>query len=113
MLACLDDTAAFVAGADRFEGASAIREMTEGALRGLDHSQHYITNVVVDLRGDEAEVQSYLQAQHVRDIGSESGNTYLVGGIFRDRVARTESGWRFVERNLEILWAEGDPAVHP
>lgn len=116
MLDCLTPDAVFVAGDARFEGAEPIRAMTEAGLAGLDSSQHFISNVVVHLDegGDAASVTSYLQAQHVRaSAGEAEGITFLVGGVFRDRAVREAGGpWRFAERTLDVLWSEGNPAVH-
>jgi 2-(1,2-epoxy-1,2-dihydrophenyl)acetyl-CoA isomerase len=51
---------------------------------------HHVTNVVVDLSGDDAIVRSKLLA--VLDDGS------VVTGEYRDRLRRTADGWRIHER---------------
>lgn len=113
--AVMAPTASFIAGEDSFDGVESIIDMTAGALHGLDASQHFISNVVVDVTDaadGAATVTSYLQAQHVKE-GVDGGATFLVGGVFTDQVARGHSGWQFTRRSLRVLWTEGNPAVHP
>lgn len=107
----LTPNAVFEADGEQFEGAGVISAMVQAGLTGLDHSQHFITNVVVQLDGDRASLTSYLQAQHVR-TDTPGGMTFLVGGVFRDTAARTAEDWRFTTRSLTVLWTEGNPAVH-
>ncbi len=87
-----------------------IRGSASTALAGLDASQHYVTNIAVDLDGDKASVVSYLQAQHVRASAGDDPN-FLVAGIYRDEVVRTPDGWRFSHRRLKVLWTQGNPQV--
>jgi hypothetical protein len=38
-------------------------------------------------------------------------NNFLVGGTYRDRLVRTDDGWRIEHRTLEPTWQHGNPAV--
>jgi hypothetical protein len=87
-----------------------IRDSVSMALGGLDASQHYVTNIAVELDGDRASVVSYLQAQHVRASAGIEPN-FLVAGIYRDDVVRTPNGWRFSHRRLKVVWTLGNPEV--
>jgi SnoaL-like domain len=88
----------------------SIRDSASHALAGLDASQHYVTNIAIELDGDKASVVSYLQAQHVRS-SAVGGPNLIVAGIYTDDVVRTPDGWRFSHRRLKVTWTEGNPAV--
>lgn len=91
-------------------GMATIRDTARTALAGLDASQHFVTNIVVELDSETATVTSYLQAQHVRASAGDEPN-FLVAGIYRDNVTRTPDGWRFSHRSLRVLWTAGNPDV--
>lgn len=88
----------------------SIRDNASRALAGLDASQHYVTNIAIELDGDKASVVAYLQAQHVRS-SAVGGPNLLIAGVYRDDVVRTAAGWRFSHRRLTVTWTEGNPAV--
>ena len=91
-------------------GPSAIRAMIEGALTGLDATQHLVAKSLIEVDGDTAEVRTYLISQHIRE--SAPGVThYFIGAEYADRVVRTEQGWKFSYRRLDRMWKEGDRAV--
>jgi 3-phenylpropionate/cinnamic acid dioxygenase small subunit len=86
-------------------GVEAITAVVDRALEPFSATQHLITNVVVELDGDEAAATCYLQAHHVAH--PPDGTTrFVVGGIYRDRLRRTADGWRIVHRELRPVWTE-------
>lgn len=92
------------------EGYPAIEALVRGVLGKLDGSQHFVSNHVVTVRGEEASARCYLQAQHIKR-GLPGGEHYLVAGQYRDDLVRSAEGWRIRLRKLQILWAEGNPDV--
>lgn len=92
------------------EGYPAIEGLVRSVLEKLDGSQHFVSNHVVTVRGDEASARCYLQAQHIKR-GLPDGEHYLVAGQYKDDLVRTEAGWRIRFRTLHITWIEGNPAV--
>lgn len=92
------------------EGREAIVELCRSVLSGLDASQHLIGNPRVSLDGDRATATCYVQAQHLL-VSASGGDTYLVGGTYRDRLLRTEHGWRIEHRTLEATWQDGNAGV--
>jgi hypothetical protein len=92
------------------QGFAQIRDTISTALSGLDQSQHYVSNLRIDLHGDKAFLECYLQAQHVRSSAGPDSN-FLVAGIYRDEVVRTNGSWRFTRRALAVTWSSGNPAV--
>jgi len=105
-----DDAVTVYEGLGRFEGYPAIQAACQAALEPLDRSHHLIGNVSVQVDGDAATAQCYLQAQHVRS-GTPGGDLYLIAGRYSDRLVRTPDGWRFTHRELEFWWTDGNPAV--
>lgn len=95
-----------------FTGIDAIQSQYESFLSNLDATQHMISNVVIDLRGDEASLKCYFQAQHVKN-GLEGGNTFLIGGKYEDelRKADEDGGWKIEKRKVRSTWTSGNPGV--
>ena len=92
------------------EGREAIVGACHQALSGLDSSQHIVSNAVVAVDGDEATATCYLHAQHYL-VSPHGVNTFVVGGTYRDRLVRTDDGWRIAYRTLEATWTDGNAAI--
>jgi len=69
--------------------------------------QHLVTNVQVDVMGDEATSVCYLF--NPLGYAAEGGKTEMLycGGLYRDRFVRTSKGWRIRERVIETLYLDG------
>ena len=91
-------------------GVEAIIERITPAIMRLDVTQHFIGNHQVVLDGDTATCRCQLQSQHVK-AGVEGGDTYLIGGIYDDRLVRTANGWRITHRVMAQTWTTGNPGV--
>lgn len=69
--------------------------------------QHLVTNIRIDLRGDEATSTCYL----FNPLGwaAEGGRTEMLycGGVYRDQLVRTPQGWRIRERVIQTLYLDG------
>lgn len=115
--AALDDVFVDEATASMPDPLSSRREIVERisrTLTPLDASQHFVSNHLVSIVGDEATCRCYLLAQHVRKIDGRR-RTFIVGGGYDDRLVRTSGGWRISHRRLNVTWTDGDPTVieHP
>jgi ketosteroid isomerase-like protein len=81
--------------ANRVEGIGAIEAFYEGlrAVYDLTPMVHHVTNVVIDIDGDDATSQSYILVLNL-------GNPTAVGttGRYDDRLRRIDGEWRFVAR---------------
>ena len=85
------------------EGKDALRSYAEshfGVNQG--RARHWNWNLVIEGNDDTATMQCYLNAY---SAGQGESALFRVTGVYRDRLARTESGWKFVEREVTI-----DPA---
>ena len=79
------------------QGAEAIEAFYEG-LRGLYETSpmlHHVTNIVIDVDGDDAESQSYIMVVNPGNPG-----TIAMTGRYEDRFRRIDGRWRFVERRM-------------
>jgi 3-phenylpropionate/cinnamic acid dioxygenase small subunit len=71
------------------------------ALARVTMTQHLITNVLIQLGSDTAEVSSAV----LNPLGSDT-SVALVGGYYRDKLERTADGWRIAERTAEFAWSD-------
>jgi 3-phenylpropionate/cinnamic acid dioxygenase small subunit len=77
-------------------------------LAPLSVSQHFITNQLIEVMGDEAMCRAYFFG--VVGDQSEAGSSLIwVGGIYEDRLRRTEAGWRIAELVDVSLWSASGP----
>ena len=99
----------------RFDGPGA--EFAEYIVSAMDAvggvGQHHITNVLVDLHGDEADVESYFLAAHPVPGPDGQPVLTLTGGRYLDRFARRGGRWAITERTVVFDWTratiEGRP----
>ena len=116
------DTAAFRAafapdsaifGPDSGDESTAVDYAARAIGGGWDGRQQVVTNVVIDVHGDEATVSSRFIDAIAPDPSIPGGPaTSLTGGRFLDRVVRTSDGWRIVERRIDVEWeASGDAGI--
>jgi 3-phenylpropionate/cinnamic acid dioxygenase small subunit len=79
-------------------------------LEGCGPTQHLLGNYQVELDGDRAQSTVYVRAFHLgaRELSHE---TYEMFGEYRDRLVRTEAGWRSHHRTLRLHLERGTRAV--
>ena len=92
------------------DGVESIITRIGGAILRLDATQHFTGNHQIVVTGDTATCRCQLQSQHVK-AGVDGGDTYMVGGYYEDRLARTADGWRITHRLMAQTWTTGNPAV--
>lgn len=69
--------------------------------------QHLVTNVKVEIRGDEATSSCYLFNPLGYPKGGGEIEMLYCGGLYRDELVRTPKGWRIRERRIETLYLDG------
>ena len=70
-------------------------------------TQHVTSQPLIDLDGDSARSRATLRALHVQETESGERNTWIVYGVYEDRLRRTQAGWRIVERRFEARHVNG------
>jgi 3-phenylpropionate/cinnamic acid dioxygenase small subunit len=84
-------------------GADALRAYAETHFSiNQGRARHWNWNLLIEGDNDSATMQCYLNAY---SAGQGDTALFRVTGVYRDRMVRTDDGWRFVEREVTI-----DPA---
>jgi 3-phenylpropionate/cinnamic acid dioxygenase small subunit len=73
-------------------------------------TQHSLSNHRIEVDGDDARCQVYVQAMHVGEIDGVE-HWCVVGGQYDDLLARTAGGWHITRKKLEVRWVTGDRRV--
>jgi uncharacterized protein (TIGR02246 family) len=86
-----------------FKGRDQIADVLEQIWQALPTSEHFTTNVVIDVLGDEAEALSDVFCTAT----DSSGRAIMIAATYRDRLVRERDGkWRFKVRRVKIhYWA--------
>ncbi len=84
-----------------------IKEWLSAALSIFSVVQHLITNVRVEVSGDEASSECYLFNPLGWPAGEGRTEMLYCGGSYRDRLVRTPAGWRIRERVIRTLYLDG------
>lgn len=77
---------------------------------GLDSTQHLITNILVELAGDEARATANVVGVH-RLTNPHGSPLWTVGGTYDLRLSRTDGGWRIRAITQHLTWVEGNQQV--
>ena len=76
----------------------------------IERGIHQLHNILIELRGDEAAVESYFTALQ-RQPGGEDGLVELImHGRYVDRFERRGDEWRVADRVVVFDWVEERPA---
>ncbi len=95
-----------------FEGQASefVNLDADTVMPGLKVLQHSISNILIELDGHIARVESYVFAYH--SIETEDGShDLLVGGRYLDRFELREGAWRIAVRRCVFDWARYDRAT--
>jgi hypothetical protein len=79
------------------------------ALSRILISQHAISTMLLDIRGDEASARVHCSCPMVVDIGQGRKHVFFQGLWYRDQLVRTEEGWRVSELVEEGYWTHNLP----
>lgn len=80
-------------------------------LQGMKSTMHQISNILIDLQGSRASVESYVIAYHSVP-GADGGHTELiVGGRYLDSFERRNSSWKIAHRTYVMDWNESRPST--
>ena len=85
------------------EGESALRTYAETHFSiSQGRARHWNWNLLIEGNNDSATMKCYLNAY---SGGQGDSALFRATGVYRDRLSRTDEGWRFTEREVTI-----DPA---
>lgn len=75
-----------------------------------DGIQHVMTNLLVELDGDQASVRANLLASFARS-GATDPQPYVLGEVCRFTLIRSGEGWRFTTLLATPVWSLNRPAA--
>ncbi len=81
------------------EGREAWVAYVRKALERFGVTQHLMGNHVVELRGDEATMRTYVQATHV--LADDPKSTLTLWASYHDELVRDGAAWRIRDHRLE------------
>ena len=96
-------------GFTSWRGTEAIRSGFDASLVRFEACMHAVTNLRIELDGDQATARYYVQGWHwVRQDAaaapaSSRNADFLVLGVMHDRLVRQGDGWRVAHRRLTRL----------
>lgn len=100
----------------RFQGRSTdFIDFALKILRGVKFTAHHISNISVEVRGDQAFSECYYFAHHRRDRKEGGGEEdALFEGRYLDRLERRDGVWKIIERRGLSDWSPAPiPASTP
>ena len=89
-----------------------VEEFIEWALPQLlamEQNMHMIGNILINLDGDKAKVETYLWSVSV--LPGDDPRQVMVCGRYLDRFEKRDDEWRIAERFVVHDWFEGGPAT--
>lgn len=93
---------------DKSMALSALKRSAQ--VKETTASFHHIGNILIDLRGDEANVETYFMASQRREDG---GKTYtrMRAGRYLDHFVKRDGEWRVLNRRVIDDWSRLDEVV--
>ena len=79
-------------------------------LAKLEQKVHMIGNILIDLDGDTAKVETYLWSVSVSP--GDSPRKSIVAGRYLDRFEKRDDEWRIAERYVVHDWFDDSPATN-
>jgi hypothetical protein len=73
-------------------------------LEGAIATTHQISNITIELAGDEAHVETYVLASHVHRNADGSRRLDTLSGRYVDRFERRAGLWKIAHRQLVVDW---------
>lgn len=77
-------------------------------LRSMESSQHSISNILIRLHGDRADVESYYHGYHRLNDGTKRFDS-IQAGRYVDRFERRDGEWRIAMRKVVVDWFRDYP----
>jgi hypothetical protein len=78
-------------------------------LSSMHQTMHLLSNMLIDIDGPFARVETYFVAYHKHPDGAGRSADNTVGGRYLDRMEKRSDEWRIVERSLALDWSTDYP----
>lgn len=83
-----------------WEGVTAILDGLRPVLDRFGGTAHLLSNVRIDVDGDEARARSAVTAWHWATGNDRGTADFVAVGVYEDRFVRTDAGWRITYRRF-------------
>lgn len=99
---------------ENFDGTAAdfLREhslVSPGSTAPVSQLWHFISNILIDLDGDAAKVESYhIAVVDMRPADSDPSRSFI-GGRYLDTFARRDGRWAITHRAVVFDWSRVEP----
>jgi hypothetical protein len=104
---CMTDDTEVIYAMGTWRGIDEQKKRTRITKRDVfSFTQHALTNPIIALDGDRANVRWYVSGNH--GMKAERGYIIRVGAIYTHDLARTPRGWRIMRHHCEVVWTD-DP----
>ncbi|MEP6546336.1 MAG: nuclear transport factor 2 family protein [Gammaproteobacteria bacterium] len=80
-------------------------------LSGMKSTMHQISNVLIELHGTHAAVETYVVAYHAVPAADGSMADLVVGGRYLDKFERRGGAWRIAHRTFVMDWNQNQPST--
>lgn len=84
-----------------------VRAWLAKALAAFPVTQHFISNSVVELRGDRASAKTYVYNPMCTDKPGGGHHVFNVGAYYIDELVYTDAGWRIAKRFEQQAFFDG------
>jgi hypothetical protein len=99
-------------GFGRAHGVDTLIGYGRQALGVFERTQHFISNVLIELAGDSATVTANVLAVHIPHADDPKTH-FDLGGLYQFSTVRTAAGWRISRVRFDAVWSQGDdPRLH-
>lgn len=92
---------------------SEIKAWLPIALERFPAFQHMVATTKLTLDGDKASSRTILFNPMVYRGADGAEQTFFIGLWYRDKLVRTDEGWRIAERHEEMGWTHNVPPMAP
>jgi len=86
-------------------------ERLPGAIKRYAGTQHTISNFAIDLRGEEARVETYVTAYHYLASADSQDTEMTYLGRYLDRMERRGDVWKITHRQVVMDWNQNANAT--
>ncbi|HKT78332.1 MAG TPA: nuclear transport factor 2 family protein [Sphingobium sp.] len=78
-----------------------------GRLHRMTATMHALSNIIIDVYGEEARAETYCQAYHLL----ADHRRMIVGGRYLDELRHGPAGWKIARRRYVLDWNETEPST--
>ena len=90
---------------DPFFGSIAdFMEFTKTILKTMDQTSHLVGNILIDIKGDTAFVETYVRAYHRLSRANGERYDFVTASRYLDVMKRADDEWRISRRKVSRDW---------